>query len=371
MNRSDLRRDGYMLHGRANKRGYDWWWHNFTAVDEESGEEKPFFIEFYVINPKLSPNKVILGQDPKAKAAGLRPSYAMLNVGTWGKDKAQLHRYFPISECHFDRKKEDVHFGDCQCSETALKGHVEVTPEEAKQPGYLCDAGSLSFDLHVHKLIPFNVGYGAAPFFRYLNAFEMFWHAEGMESTYEGSLTYNGRKYRAIPEKSYGYADKNWGGDYTSPWVWFSSCDLLDNRTQKKLENSVFDIGGGRPKAFGIALNRRLLVDIVIEGEEYEYNFSKFWKKSHIDFRCEEKENEIVWHIEGKNAKSRFVFEGHCPKEGMLWINYEAPSGLKRHNRLWNGGYGYGCLKLYDKKGVLTHDLSFSHGGCEYGEYDN
>ena len=34
----------------------------------------------------------------------------------------------------------------------------------------------------------------------------------------------------------------------------------------------------------------------------------------------------------------------------MLHINYEAPTGLKRHNRLWNGGNGTGVLKLYKRR---------------------
>lgn len=58
----------------------------------------------------------------------------------------------------------------------------------------------------------------------------------------------------------------------------------------------------------------------------------------------------------------------------MLNINYEAPTGLKRHNRLWNGGNGTGTLKLYKKGlfGKLTLiDEVYAEGiGCEYGEYD-
>ena len=41
------------------------------------------------------------------------------------------------------------------------------------------------------------------------------------------------------------YHEKNWGKDFTSPWVWISSCNLTSELTGKKLENSVFDIGGG------------------------------------------------------------------------------------------------------------------------------
>ncbi len=61
-----------------------------------------------------------------------------------------------------------------------------------------------------------------------------------------------------------------------------------------------------------------------------------------------------------------------CPKEEMLLINYEAPNGKKRHNRLWNGGTGYGEMKLYHKDGkekILVDHIEFKSTGCEYGEY--
>ena len=58
-----------------------------------------------------------------------------------------------------------------------------------------------------------------------------------------------------------------------------------------------------------------------------------------------------------------------CKKIDMLLVNYEAPNGLKRHNRLWNGGNGEGNIKLYHK-GKLVDDMHVGHVGCEYGEYD-
>ena len=42
----DISRDACMLHGPLRHLGYDWWWHSFTGKDEQTGEEKPFFIEF-------------------------------------------------------------------------------------------------------------------------------------------------------------------------------------------------------------------------------------------------------------------------------------------------------------------------------------
>lgn len=42
-----------MLVGPLAHHGYDWWWHSFTAQDAVTGEDKPFFIEFFLCNPAL------------------------------------------------------------------------------------------------------------------------------------------------------------------------------------------------------------------------------------------------------------------------------------------------------------------------------
>lgn len=63
-----------------------------------------------------------------------------------------------------------------------------------------------------------------------------------------------------------------------------------------------------------------------------------------------------------------------CQKKDMLNINYEAPNGTKRHNRLWNGGNGKGVLKLYRRKfgkEELIDEVIAENVGCEFGEYDD
>ena len=233
----------------------------------------------------------------------------------------------------------------------------------------MSDYGEISWDLTINKLIAFNVGYGASTLFRKLQLFEMFWHAEGMKSTFSGTITLNGEEYLVIPEKSYGYSDKNWGKDFTSPWVWLSSNNLTSKITGKKLENSVFDIGGGRPKVGFIALNRKLLSAFYYEGKCYEFNFSKFWTNTRTKFESHETDTEIAWHVEQKTWNNKMVVDITCKKEDMLWINYEAPNGKKLHNRLWNGGNGVGIISLYHK-GKLIDTIEAKNIGCEYGEFD-
>lgn len=375
-NRHDLSRNQFMLTGSFRRKGYDWWWHSFTGINEETGEEKAFFIEYFLCNPALSQDFPVFGQLPENKQNGKRPSYLMIKAGCWGKDARQIHRFFAWKDVKiYPKEPYAVQAKDCYASDFQLIGNVNVSREEAAiHPEYMTDAGSMSWELKLQKEVAFSVGYGAGKVCRALKAFEMYWHAEGMKTYYKGNVTLDGVKYRVEKDKCYGYADKNWGRGFTSPWVWLSSNDLYSKVTGQKLKNSVFDIGGGRPKVFFVPLERKLLGAFYYEGKEYEFNFSKFWTGTKTWFKVEEKENEIVWKVVQENSTHVMKTMVHCKKKDMLLINYEAPDGTKRHNRLWNGGNGKARIKLYEKTKnskvlILIDDIEARHVGCEYGEY--
>ena len=379
-NKQDESRDAFMLTGGFANEGYDWWWHSFTGIDEKTGKEKPFFIEFFTINPALGEKDPVFGQLPENKEEGKKPSYLMVKAGAWGDGAAQLHRFFGwksgisvSEEIPFEISAED-----CYLSETESRGSVSVSKEEAKEhPEYMSDSGSISWDLKIDKQVAFNVGYGASKAPRDLEAFEMFWHAQGMKTLYSGTVIWNGRKYRVSPETSFGYADKNWGKDFTSPWVWLSSNNLTSRLSGNRLTDSVFDIGGGRPKIGHIALEGKLLSAFWYEGQAFEFNFSKFWTLTKTKFECGETKDRIVWKVEQETPLHKIRVRVSCRKKDMLLVNYESPDGMKRHNRLWNGGNGTGRIKLYEKKlgsgrrwkWSLIDDIDAKNIGCEYGEY--
>ncbi len=369
-NKSDIKRNECQLYGGQAKKGYDWWWHSFTAYNKKTGAPRPFYIEFFLCNPKTGDLTPVFGQLKQNIEKGIKPSYLMVNVGFWGKGASQLHRFFGWKEVVVNYKAPfSISAGDCYLDETSTRGSVNVSKEDAlNHPEYMSDSGSLSWDLKIEKKVAFNVGYGAGWLFRHLQLFEMFWHAEGMKSFFSGTITCNGEEYVVKKERSYGYSDKNWGKDFTSPWVWLSSCNLTSRKTGKKLFNSVFDIGGGRPKVGPIALNRKLLSAFYYEGKCYEFNFSKFWTNTRTKFECHETDTQIVWHVEQKTWRNKMVTDITCNKEDMLLINYEAPNGKKLHNRLWNGGNGVGVIKLYHKN-KLVDEIDAKNVGCEYGEY--
>ena len=369
-NKKSYKKNEYMLNGSFKYKGYDWWWHSFTAYNKKTHQEKPFYIEFFIINPALCPDRVVLGQSKEAKEKNLEPTYLMVNVGTWGENHKQLHRFFPLKDVRIKKCPIEIKAGDCYLSETETYGKVEVTnPSKAM----MSDSGTLEWNLKINKLIAWNVGYGTSGLLRFLKAFEMYWHAQGMKSTFEGSIILDGEEYEVIPEKSYGYADKNWGRNFTSPWLWLSSNNIVRKETNERLNNSVFDIGGGRPKVFGIALEKKLLAGYYIEGKEIEMNFSKIFNPCETWFKSFEKNDKIYWKVIQENSKYKIETEVSCNKKDMLLINYEAPDGTKRHNRLWNGGNGTGTLKIYKKVKrdlILEEDLLIFNVGCEYGEFD-
>ena len=374
-NTHDITRDQFMLDGAFASHGYDWWWHSFTAHHAQTGEAKAFFVEFFCINPALAAAEPVFGQLPENKAAGKKPSYLIVKAGCWGEDACQLHRFFAWPEVEVGLGAPYfIAADDCLATETHLVGRVEVSAQDAAaHPEWMSDAGSMFFDLQLDKQIAFNVGYGAGNALRKAKAFDMFWHAEGMKTCVSGTVVFNGETYTVDPHTSFGYSDKNWGRDFTSPWVWLASSNIVSLNSGQVLDNSAFDIGGGRPKVGPIALDRTLLGAFVYEGRTYEFNFSKPWTGARTKFNCGETGNDIVWHVELETFDALLIADITCPQAEMLHANYEAPDGQKRYSKLWNGGTGWGRVQLFEKvKGelVLVDDMKVKNVGCEYGEYD-
>ena len=77
-----------------------------------------------------------------------------------------------------------------------------------------------------------------------------------------------------------------------------------------------------------------------------------------------------MWNVVQSTWNSKIVVKITCEKDEMLFVNYEAPTGEKRHNRLWNGGNGKGTIELY-KNGKMIDRILAKNIGCEYGVYDD
>ena len=108
-----------MLYGPFSHQGYDWWWHSLTARNAQTGEEKPFFFEYYLCNPALAEEEPVFGQLEENRRAGKKPSYLMVKAGCWGEMHMQLHRFFAWKDVAL---QEDAPYrteaADCIAEET-------------------------------------------------------------------------------------------------------------------------------------------------------------------------------------------------------------------------------------------------------------
>ena len=153
-NQSDITRDSFQLVGAQAKKGYDWWWHSFTGYHEKTGQAKAFFIEFFLCNPAYGGNEAVLGQSKANRERGKRPSYLMVNVGTWGKEKAQLHRFFAWKDVRVSPVTPySIDAADCFCSETETRGSIHITEAEAKAGGIPVKTGKCVLGGNARTLI--------------------------------------------------------------------------------------------------------------------------------------------------------------------------------------------------------------------------
>ncbi len=369
---SQTTKNAGFLKGSYLKNGYDWWWHSFVAVNRETGEIQSFFIEYYFINPKLAKDSVVFGQVPGKPQ---KPGYAMLKCGTWKENGAvQLHNFYSMSQASFDTKKLNVKIGQAVLTETSLSGKVHVDSIEAGlHPEWMSDGGSMQWNLTATKVLSYDAGYGTGRFFRALKAFKMYWHVQGMLTQFKGEIIYNGEVFDVFPETSFGYQDKNWGRDYTNPWIWLN-CNNWRDKQGNALTRTSLDVGGGRPVVFGIPFNEKVLVAFYDEGKLIEFNFSKIGKKAKTNLDCSKDEKNVFWKITATNRHYKLLIDFHCPRNTMLKVNYENPKGERNHTELWNGGYAQGSLTLFEKVGGKWQEkktIYGSLGGCEFGKYTN
>ena len=91
-NKHEIKRNACQLYGGQAKCGYDWWWHSFTARNEKTGEEKPFFIEYFLCNPQGGKDIPVLGQFEENKKNGKKLHNRLWNGGN-GKGTVALYRF--------------------------------------------------------------------------------------------------------------------------------------------------------------------------------------------------------------------------------------------------------------------------------------
>jgi hypothetical protein len=350
MNRSDLARNANMLMNPFTKKGYYRWWHSFSGVQVDTGEMRTFFVEFFVVNPAMGTDRPILGQHPYYRRREMKPSYVCVKAGVFpdanGENGKQLHAFYPISSLKLTPHPLVIQVEDCFYSEERLTGAIEVAPEEAAHPFFMSDAGSIVWNVEVHKAIACHTGLLGSKMAQIFNVLESYWHGEGIKSLFRGSVILDGIEYEIRSELSYGYADKHWGRNFNSPWLQLASSKLTSERTGKELRHSCIAVNGCCPRFLFLPLRRKLLIQLTYTGEDFEFGMTPF-TLSRCKWETKESKKRFVWHIIAKNKDSVIKISASCIKEQMLHLRYENPDGVLSRFPLWAGGDGEGTIQLF------------------------
>ena len=348
-NKHDTDRDSFMLRGALAKQGFDVWRHCIHGVSETTGKERTFILDFGGINPQLREEEPVFAKD------GTRPSYFAVMACICGEEGSVLTRYFPWDRVSTDTALDVlVSASDCFLSETRTMGRIEVSAEDVeKNPTVHPEAGKLIWDLKIKKPIALNLGYSTSGPLRDTEIMDAYWHTEGLISEYDGVIEWNGEKYLVKPETSYGYADKVWGKNAGPRWEYISCCDLTSKKNGK-LKNSAFSFGIGTQINVGpINTKEALAGGIYLDGETYEYNFSKMWMLTRS--RTAEKRNgkKSVFAIAEETPLSRMKLKVTCDRNQMCELRMETTAGDLR--RMLVGGDGQAELIIERKKVSLKN----------------
>ncbi|MGI5172514.1 hypothetical protein H0R92_02765 [Treponema sp. OMZ 840] len=361
MNKNSLRKNRKMFGALHKKHGFICWRHVFTGFNIKTGLQKSFFIEFFIINPSRSPQEPVFGQLYEQKIKKYFPSYIMIKAGTWGEQAKQIHEFYPVCDLQVDRKTLNLRLNSLVISEEQLQGSVFMSEQNVLlHPEYMSDAGSMSWDLTMQKEL--------ASDFKDIN-----WHAQGIKTAYKGRVVYNDEEFIVRPEKSFGYADKFWGKDFTSPLMYLSASNAVSDISSRPLKDTCFAVGCGCSKKKGPRNLPLYAAVFYYEGIRYDFNVTGFAKKSRVTFNFREGAEDLHWLICAETAKYLLDIDIFCRKTDTVFMNYESPEGSKYHNRLWSCGNGTGELKFFQKNGKkleLIESAYIENSFCEYGEYD-
>ena len=161
------RNERFMLRGSLRKNGFNRWRLVTNAISCVTGEEKTFFIEFYIVNPLLSPDECVMGfknrcepspEELQYALAGtesakniaqekyVSPSFLMIKAGCLSGRCVQINSYFPFSSIDFGSGEyilsvKDLSERVCMLSDDCSCGEVSVTEQElVRKPELLGNA---------------------------------------------------------------------------------------------------------------------------------------------------------------------------------------------------------------------------------------
>ena len=376
----------YMLKGSLKKNGYDSWRLVFSAFCDQTGEERTFFIEFFVINPALSPKECVLGfknRLPSSEAdlqyalAGtqaalnanqeqlVQPCYAMARAGCLGVNGKQMSCYYPTEQIYTGKSGFIISVGSgdkaCTLNDKSSVGNIRVSYADLNEyPEMLCNAGSITWNIQFERNVAFVPDYSSKV---------SSWAVLGANCTCNGMVTLDGESYTIIPEKSYGYFDKSWGRDFVFPFFHLNASNLTSIISGKRLEKSCFVVNG--------VYEDRLSVLALIDDNDIEFHADKS-KRYSGTYECTEMPEDedgvkVHWSVSVHNKKYVLDIDVFCHTDAMFVRDYESPAGGRKVLKLLGGGTGTGEIRLYKqirKNLELIEHATVSNATCEFGNIE-
>lgn len=377
----------YMLKGALKKNGFDRWRLVMNGFSANTGEECTFFIEFYIVNPLLSPSECVLGfktrleppaADLQAMLAGtedekkilseeiVQPSYVLVKAGRLSRNGKQINRYYPCSSIKTQIPDCIIKVGSteentCIITDNSTFGSVSVSRADLiETPELMSDVGTMSWNLRYDAVSSFFPNYRDKC---------CHWSCFGAQTKFEGVILFDGEKFVVNSNTSYGYFDKNWGKNFTTPFLHLSSCNLTSNISGKKLVSSCFAVQG--------EYNKRLSILSSFEDFRMEFHAGSH-RKFDVHYECTEMPPDddgvkLHWSISMNDRKNVVDIDIFCPTDTMFVRDYECPDGGRKMMKVIGGGVGTGELKLYHriKKNLeLIEDVHVANCLCEYGNIE-
>lgn len=378
------RNERFMLRGSLRKNGFDRWRLVTNAISCVTGEEKTFFIEFYIVNPLLSPDECVMGfknrcepspEELQYALAGtesakniaqekyVSPSFLMIKAGCLSGRCVQINSYFPFSSIDFGSGEyilsvKDLSERVCMLSDDCSCGEVSVTEQElVRKPELLGNAGSMSWNLKFNKVISFRPDYRTS---------DICWSVNGGRTDFSGTIVLNEEEFIVNPRKSFGFCDKNWGRDFAVPYFHLSSSNLLSRISGKNLLSSCFALQG----IFGSK------IDALISIEDHNYEFrADSGKKYSVEYDFTElpsdsADRKLHWSVSVHNTKYVVDIDIFCFSSSLLVRDFECPEGGRSLMKILSGGKGTGEIRIYKyvKKNLeLLEHAEIFDCLCEFG----
>jgi len=334
----------------GNKLGYEWWWASFIGINKKTNEYKPFFVEYYLMNPRIA----------KKKTLKPIPSYFMVKSGTYGYDANEINNFYDMKDVLLDENTMNIqHVNNYfNANETYISGFVNGSNNDFLFNDKI-NNNYMEWNLTVNKKKSYDLGYPTSKLFRKLNFAQMYWHIPGLYTEYNGTILYNNETYNVISDLSYGYQDKNWGTRLTPKWVWLNCNNFIDENGNKL--NSSIAIGGSIPVIFNVKFFETLIIIFYHNNNKYEFNFSKFWQIMNQKINIYKDDKYIYYNINATNSKANLKINFKCDIKKMFLVNYQEFDGLVSHKELYNGHHAFGTITINNQ--TIYGEL----GGCEYG----